>query len=289
MRLQIFLRYGMLKEKNEAFFMDLPIYLSTGTFTGRVNGRDPLLLFEAAKSFTADGFELMIFDEFYKLLPDMALRYRDAGIQIPVLHADKAVGDHMSLPEGEADALRLFEKNLEIASLVGARRLVTHCWGMPPSDQYTDQIYRRVGLLKKAAEERGMTLLCENCVCANHSPLFHVKNLLSLYPDLLFTVDTRCSYFHAQLKATMEDESIWKNVAHLHINDYKGGYKDWAARYPIPQPPEGQIDWPYFFSSLKKLGYRGTVTLEAPAMQEKGLNVAVLQKGLDFIRNGLEQ
>lgn len=269
--------------------MNSPLYLSTGTFTGRINGRNPELLFKAAEAFQTDGFELMVFEELYGKLPDILLRYRAAGIPIPVIHADKTVGDYMSLPEGEEKAKELFLKNLEIASLVGAKRLVTHCWGMPPSDEHTEMIYRRVGMLKEMAEEKGMTLLCENCVCANHSPLYHVKNLLALYPDLEFTVDTRCSEFHAELKDTMEDESIWENVTHLHINDYKGGYKEWAARYPIPQPPEGQIDWPYFFASLKKRGYRGSATLEAPAMLEMGLNVPVLQKGLDFVKTGFEK
>ena len=249
--------------------MRLPLYLSTGAFTGRINGRNPALLFEAAKVFPVPGFEPA---------PDLFPAYRAAGIRIPLLHADKRIGDRMSLPDGGEKALGLFEENLALARLAGARGLVTHCWGMPPSDLHTDLIYERVGLLKKRAEDAGLLLLVENCVCANHSPLFHMRNLRALYPDISFTVDTRCSEFH--------DRDLWRNVRHLHINDYRGGIKDWAARYPIPRPPAGQIDWPGFFSSLASLGYAGSVTLEAPAMLPEGLDTAALSETLSFLDRG---
>lgn len=268
--------------------MKSPLYLSSGAFTGRINGRDPGLLPLADRAFSVDGFELMVYEELYDMLPGVLLRYNDAGVRIPVIHTDKAIGDYISLPEGEDEARRLFEKNLDMAALVGAKRLVVHGWGMPPSDRYLENVYRRVGLLKEAAAARGMTLLCENCVCANHSPLYHVRNLLSLYPDLEFCIDTRCAEFHAELRYTMEDAVIWRNVTHLHINDYRGGYKEWAARRPILQPSKGQIDWAYFFSALQRRGFRGSVTLEAPAMLEKGLDVSVLSEGLNFIRRGFE-
>ena len=267
--------------------MRLPLYLSTGAFTGRINHRNPALLFDAAKVFRVSGFELMIFEELYEPAPTLFPLYREAGIRIPLLHADKRIGDFLSLPDGEKDALELFRKNLELARLAGARGLVTHCWGMPPSDLYTDQIYRRVGLLKKRAEEEGLLLLVENCVCSNHSPLTHMQNLRALYPDISFTVDTRCSEFHGELTRTLSDRELWeKNVRHVHINDYKGAVKDWNARYPIPRPPAGQIDWPFFFRSLSALGYGGSVTLEAPAMLPEGLDVPALAETLDFLDRG---
>ncbi|MBR0143002.1 MAG: sugar phosphate isomerase/epimerase [Clostridia bacterium] len=266
--------------------MRLPLYLSTGAFTGRVNGRNPALLFEAAKVFPVTGFELMIFDELYAPSPTLFPAYRAAGIRIPLLHADKKIGDFMSLPDGEEKALALFEENLALARLAGAGGLVTHCWGMPPSDLHTDLIYRRVGLLKKRAEEAGLLLLVENCVCANHTPLYHLRNLRALYPDIAFTVDTRCSEFHGELPETLADRDLFQNVRHLHINDYRGGVKDWASRYPIPRPPMGQIDWQEVFSSLASLGYAGSVTLEAPAMLPEGLDVAALSETLSFLDRG---
>ena len=81
--------------------MQLPLYLSSGAFTGRINGRNPALLFEAAKVFPVAGFELMVFDELYSPAPTLFPAYREAGIRIPLLHADKKIGDFMSLPDGE--------------------------------------------------------------------------------------------------------------------------------------------------------------------------------------------
>ncbi|MBO4406617.1 MAG: sugar phosphate isomerase/epimerase [Clostridia bacterium] len=269
--------------------MRLPLYLSSGAFTGRINGRNPRLLFDAAKVFPVAGFELMIFDELYSPAPTLFPAYRAAGIPIPLIHADKKIGDFMSLPDGEEAALSLFGENMKLARLAGAKGLVTHCWGMPPSDRYTDLIYRRVGLLKEAAEREGLLFLVENCVCSDHSPLFHMKNLRALYPDISFTVDTRCSEFHGELPETLREEALWRdNVRHVHINDYKGAVRDWSARYPIPRPPMGQIDWPGFFAALSRLGYRGSVTLEAPAMLPEGLDVPALSETLAFLKEGFE-
>lgn len=262
-------------------------YVSSGAFTGRINGRNPDLLFEAADKLNCDGFELMLFNDIYDYFPSKLDEYMNAGIKIDVIHADKSIGDHASLPDGENLMRELFVKNCKIAYYLRAKRLVTHCWGMPPSDEYTDMVYKRVGILSSIAKEYGIEFLCENCVCAKGSPLRHMQNLARLYPDIAFTVDTRCSEFHSELSETLNCEKLWQNnIKHLHINDYKGGYKDWNARYPIPQPTQGQIDWNVFFKAIKTVGFSGSVTLEAPAMLPDGINDTVLNRSLGFIKAG---
>ena len=41
-----------------------PVYLSTGAYTGRVNGRNWRFAIEYAERLDCDGYELLIFPEF---------------------------------------------------------------------------------------------------------------------------------------------------------------------------------------------------------------------------------
>lgn len=264
-----------------------PIYLSTGTFTGRINGRDPHLLTRLAGKFCCDGFEWMLMSDFMDCIPALAAEYRAAGVVIPILHGRKSLGDALSDPEGEAEAREIFLRDCEAARAVDARRVVVHPWGVPDSDACMERTLERLGVLCELGAREGVEPVFENCVCREGSPLAHLEEIARRIPNASLLVDTRASEFHRELPATMES-GLWQtNVRHVHINDYRGGYKDWDARYPIYQPGEGQIDWRLFFDGLRAQGYGGSITLEAPAMLPDGADCETLSRGLDFIRNGL--
>ena len=127
----------------------------------------------------------------------------------------------------------------------------------------------------------------ENCFCVCESPLAHLEALAGRYPRLGVILDTRPAAFHAELDAVYASP-LWQGpVRHLHINDYAGGYKQWDAMNPIPQPGQGRIDWPAFFAALRRNRYAGSITLEAPSMRPEGVDAETLNQGLDFIRKGL--
>lgn len=267
------------------------IYLSTGAFTGRTNGRDPHLLTRFHRLLDCDGFEFMLMSSFDSVMSELIAEYRAEGIRIPILHARKELGDHLSTPEEAAfrTAKDLFRQNCEVACALGATRLVVHGWGVPDSDSYPEMLYTRIPKLDEIARSYGLQAVIENCVCTHGSPLHHIEELHAAAPDLTFTVDTRCSEFHGELPATMASP-LWDSVIrHVHINDYIGGIKDWDARYPIYQPGKGQIDWELFFGGLAAHNYTGSITLEASAMLPDRVDCETLNEGLGYIRTHLKQ
>lgn len=269
-----------------------PVYLSTGAFTGRVNGRNPRLIVDYADRLDCDGFEFLYFPDFEDRLDELIRLYVDAGLIIPVTHAEKKLGDYVSAPTDEAfgTACELLRKNANAAARLypaGTPKLVAHCWGIPDSDSYIEQIIERVGILRELAAAEGAELYPENSFCVHGSPLEHFEALALRYPELHFIVDTRCAQFHGELERFTASEVFRSRVRHLHINDYGGGYKDWNAMYPILQPPRGNVDWTSFFGALRELSYAGTITLEAPSMLPDGVDCKTLNEGLRFIRNGL--
>lgn len=101
-----------------------PIYLSTGAFTEKKNGRNPRLLSEYHALFDCDGFELMIFPNFYNDLKGLVAKYVALSIKIPVVHADKAIGDLLCSPEPEkfTKAKELFYLNCGAAAELERRK-----------------------------------------------------------------------------------------------------------------------------------------------------------------------
>ncbi len=271
-------------QKNE-----IPLYLSTGAFTGRANGRDPHLLTRFFRALDCDGFEWMLMQDHIPAQDELIAEYRGAGVVIPVVHTRKELGDLLSTP-GDAALHRaeaMFTEDCGIARRVGARRAVIHGWGLPDSDAVFPRTLFRIARLAEIARREGVELLAENCVCACGSPLAHLRELAEALPDIGLLVDTRCSEFHAELPATMASP-LWEGaVRHVHINDYRGGFKDWEHRYPIYQPWDGQIDWDGFFAALRRHRWRGTVTLEASAMLPDRVDVETLNRSLRRLRERL--
>ncbi len=263
----------------------VPIYLSTGTFTGRINGRNTRLLSDHWRAFEADGFELMVFDEMYAPMAELVRLYK--GIPIPVVHADKRIGDLLSREGTLPEAQEMLLTNARFALDLGAKRMVIHGWGIPDSDKYPERSYGRILEMHRLCREMGVEMLTENCCCVEGSPLAHFRRLAEMDENIRFIVDTRPAQFHRELKETLESDVFAARVRHMHINDYRGGYKDWQCLYPIPQPGKGDIDWNMVFSRLRSLGYRGTVTLEAPSMLAQGVDAETLNGTLRYLRDNL--
>lgn len=268
----------------------MEIYVSSGTFTGRINGRNPHFLADYWNQFDCDGFELMLFDDLEAQIDFVIDLYRKAKVPIKVLHANKRTGDLMGNPDdGAQEALwTLFESNCKTAQAVGAKKIVTHIWGRPYSDQHLSMIADQLGHMIPMAERYGLELVAENCVCYR-SPIKNMEKLCALHPHLGVTIDTRPAQFHLELPQTLESSVFIKNMRHVHINDYKGGYMQWDALYPIYQPGLGDIDFDLFFEAIREKQPDCSITLEAPAMQPERVDVQTLMTGVNFIRRHLEK
>lgn len=264
------------------------ILCSTGAIIGRINGNDHKLLKDFAEKLDCDGFELMIHFFWYSDLMNIIDDIKSYGFYIPVVHADKALGETLSgvrtvyvdrvqqaqilTPEEDAEFYRLgterLKLHLQAAEKVGADKIVLHLWNGPGSDKNIEKNIERFALWKELADKEGIQLLAENVVCNTHDPLSNMVLLNETYPDIGYVYDTKMAEFHDQTMKLFDSEYEWMikdgRIKHLHINDYSGGYMDWANMKVLPIG-EGHVNFESFFKALSRYGYTGDYTVEATA------------------------
>ncbi len=248
------------------------ILCSTGGIIGRPNGRDITLLKECARNLECDGFEFMMYGTWYEKIDEVRAFVRSVGAPTPVFHVEKQVGNLISR-NGEGDtqtALELFDINCALARDLGAEKLVLHLWGGIDSDK---DIRHNIDCYKELlpmAESRGLKLTVENVVCNHLDPMTHLNTLVSEFPDISFTFDTKMSQFHNQTEQLYENEAVFNRIKHFHVNDYGGGYMDWSSLKTL-HLGAGNVDFDAFFSFVKKIGYQGDFTVEATSFDENGV------------------
>ena len=268
--------------------MTNPILCSTGAFVSRLNGRDYTLIPRIAPQLAGDGLEFMMYDSWYDRMDDIVSALD--GLTIPVLHVDKQVGEKISrgAPGDDTAAMADFQKNCAMARRLGAGTLVLHLWNGQPSDHAFHRNLSAFGELRRMAQDEGLLLTVENVVCAAADPLTHFQQLREHYPDVRFTYDTKMAAFHHQQDVWYEPECAWlwqeHRIAHVHLNDYAGGYRDWE-HLRVPPPGEGWVDLPRAAAALAAHGYTGAVTSEASAVRPDGtVDVERLNRTLRCIK-----
>ncbi len=253
--------------------MNIPVYCSTGTFLGRYNGREWRILPELASHIDADGFELMVFSNWYGEFDELAKRFSKSGLLFGSMHLEKGIGSDLSEedPEKRTDALRRLEENCILAEKLGIQLAVLHLWGAPNSDLYIDRNIELFGECKKIADRHGVTLAVENIVCSAGDPLDVWRELVKNYPDIRFTFDARMCAFHKEFDASYA-LPYWTDghIAHVHFADFSGGFKEYEAIRKILHPGEGEVDVSRLAIQLKTSGYHGAVTMESPGLRQDG-------------------
>lgn len=255
--------------------MNLQILASSGAFIGRYNGRNHKIFLSEADKIASDGFEFMMYDSYYGKIEEIISDFREKSLNVPTFHADKFIGQKIGVggEENRREAFSLFDKNCEAARKVGAKKVILHLWNGPISDDNIENNLCALGELMKISYSYGVLLATENVVCRTGSPIEYIRLLADRYPDSLFTFDTKMAAFHDELESSLSGEylSLWreKRIAHLHINDYNGSYKDWD-NLKTRHIGEGKIDFDKFFQFLSSVGYEGTATLECSSMDETG-------------------
>ncbi len=269
------------------------LFCSTGALLTRKNNRDHRLLAEIAPGVRCDGFEFMMYDTWYDTWEKIAEDVAKMKLRIPVFHVEKRIGERISRNEegDNADARRLFEINCRMARRFGAEKLVLHLWGGIYSDRDIKNNIEQYALLRETAEKYGLLLTVENVVCNREDPLLHMKELAAEYPDISFTVDVRFAQFHGQLDRIFEEEYgwLWEGaVKHLHFSDYAGGYMEWEKLGKCLHPREGVIDYGRLFENIRRVGYRGTSTLESTSVLPDGrVDLEKLNGSLEYLRSGI--
>lgn len=285
------------------------ILCSTGAFLGKTNNNDYRLLKEYAPRLECDGLELMMSSAWYTDIDNIAAAIKSYGLTIPVVHSQKSLGESMSgmkvdfsggkyseyimtAEEDEAafrEGTYRFIKNLRLAEKVGAEKMVLHLWNGLVSDKNIQKNIERFGAWKGLADRAGISLLVENVICNNNSPLYNMKLVAEAYEDAGFVYDTKMSEFHGETMKLFEPEYEWivreGRIKHLHLNDYGGGYMDWGNMKVLPFG-QGHVDFDSFFGRLAEYGYSGDCTVEATAVDKDGkIDFAMLNECFNNIRN----
>lgn len=270
------------------------ILCSTGAIIGKPSADNFALLKRLSKELSCDGFEFIIefhmYEAGYEDVEEQKRLVKELNLCIPVVHCDKIVGEYISIggEEKTAEAYRLFEINCDFAKDIGAEKLVLHLWGGRASDGKIQNNIAAYPCLKEIADKYGLDLLIENVVCNTENPMKHLCELRKEYPNIHFLFDTKMAAFHEELELLYEKEYdwLWKegHIRHYHINDYVGGYMDWANLSALPVGT-GNLDLERFFAFLKSTGYDGDVTTEGVAFDEDGnVDVELLNRQFTYIR-----
>lgn len=266
------------------------VICSTGALIGRPNGRDYRLLAPLSREIDCDGFEFMMYSDWYEKIDDIVTMIKDNGIRIPTYHVQKSIGEKLSLgtEEDTEYALSQFGINAKMAARLGAKKIVIHLWDGMTSDSRIENNLNAYARLREIAEAAGVMLLVENVVCNVQDPWTHWKQLIERYPDVRFVFDTKMAAFHGQLEELYREENAFLMdagyIRHFHVNDYGGGYMDWANLKTLPIG-RGKIDFESFFSFIRKKGYDDTFTLESTAFDSTGaVDTDMLRKEIRYVR-----
>lgn len=265
------------------------ILCSTGALIGRPNGRNYRLLRDFARCLRCDGFEFMMYGTWYGEVDALVSFLLSLGLNIPVMHCEKNIGESISKGGDELqNAFNRFEINAQIARAIGAKKMVMHLWDGRTSDSFFHNNLAACDRLRCMAAAQGVELLIENVVCIHESPMERWSQLKARYPEVKLIFDTKMAAFHGQLDELYADEYAWlwqnDHIRHFHVNDYAGGYKDWANLRTLPIG-KGHIDFERFFSFVRETGYTGAFTVESTAFNDRGVvNTPMLNREFDFIR-----
>ncbi len=266
------------------------VLCSTGCIIGRPVKRDFYLLKNFAPKINCDGFELMFYTDWYTKPDELTDFINSLGIKVPSFHVEKRIGELIA-EEALDEALLNFKINCKCASAIGSKLLVMHLWNGIISDSNIKANYKAFGALNDIARDYGLCLTVENVVCNHQDPQTHLLELKKRYPEICFTFDTKMAAFHSQVEDVFapENNHLWENISHIHLNDYRGGHMDWANLKTL-HVGTGGINFDNFFENLAKVGYKGDFTVEATSFNQNGeIDFELLNSSLDKVRGYIKK
>ena len=260
------------------------VLVSTGALIGRPNGRDFTLLDRICPLLNCDGLEFLMYDTWFEKINQLKSFIPSLSLPVFTFHLEKQIGElisHGNLNE----ALYKMEKNCELASFIGAKKLILHLWNGIISDKNINYNIECYKYLEEIATSHGLILTVENVVCSQRDPFTNLSSLLEHYPHVQFTFDTKMADFHKQIDLLYTQYSyLSPHIAHLHINDRRGEYMDWS-NLRVLHVGQGTINFDKFFAYILKENYEGDYTTEATSFDQNGyVNIDILNSTVSKIR-----
>ena len=273
--------------------MPIPVYASTGAFVTRKNNRNYRLIGPVGEKMCADGFEFLMFDSWNDEIKEIRSYLKSTGHVFPVLHMDKEIGEILSEKgeSGLSQSMRLFERDLETAVAISAKKLVLHLWNGKYSDAHFDESLPIASEFCALATSAGVTLSIENVIPKTEKSIDRLLDMTAFDDRLLFTYDTKMAHLKNEnpLLASEKYRPLLtdKKIVHFHMNDsdpnvYSGG------RLQVLHIGEGTVDFKAVFALLKETGYDGTVTVESTSVDPDGTpQTEKMNRSILAIRNAL--
>ena len=191
-----------------------------------------------------------------------------AGLRFETAHLDKRIG--AELLEDAAGALAQLDSDCRLAASLGATLVVLHLWELPVGDRRLDANLAVLPACLDIADAAGVTLTVETIPCSAGSPLENVHRALDADDRCRITLDTEFLAHQGQLDDALADDALWERVAHLHVKDYAGTFRDMDNRRRYLIPGEGTIDFDKVFGTLRERRYAGDLTLEVSSVTTQG-------------------
>ncbi len=280
--------------------MSTEIIASTGCLVGRSNGYDYRRAVRVLEELQSDGIivgcELMMLKFYYDNLNDVANAINESNLNSLTIHCEKDIGTMLSdaavlantgkksdSEELRKNALEIFEINCKMAEMCDIHKMVVHLWGGLASDSYIEYNADTLPILSKIAKSCGVRLYIENIPSKFSDPLSNWLKVLPTLEDNAFTFDTRFATLHDQVCETLTNTDVVPHIEHVHVSDFTGGYRNFAALRPILHPGEGVVKMDVIAELLKKIPYDGFINLESPVMNEADIDVPKLKGTLAYL------
>lgn len=276
------------------------ILCSTGTMVGRENEYNFRRAIDVISSFCNKGIicggELMMLKYYYNKKNEVVDCIKASKIPFPVIHCEKGVGtdlshaaflehirDYTGADELLSQTFDTFRLNCSFGEAIGAKKMVLHLWGGEDSDSHIEYNCEKLSELFSIAASHGIRLLIENVPSTTNDPLSNWHRALDAHPGCGLIFDTRFATLHDQVKETLTDPLVQFNLCHVHISDFVGGFRNFAALRPILHPLDGVVNFELITKLLSDMNYSDTITLESPVICGMELDTERLEKSLRFI------
>lgn len=280
------------------------ILCSTGTMVGRENSFNYTRAVDVIRSMRERGLifggELMMLRHYYDKQEEITSYIKASGVPFPVIHCEKGVGtdlshagylasvkDYMGEERLLEQVMDTFRLNCSFGESIGASMMVLHLWGGEDSDSNISYNCTVLQDLFSIAYSHGIRLLIENVPSTTNDPLSNWHSAVDAHPGIGLIFDSRFATLHDQVSETLGDPLVRYNLCHVHISDFVGGYRNFAALRPILHPGDGVVDFELISRLLNEAGYRGTVTLESPVMNGADIDTELLERSVRFIAEKL--
>lgn len=278
---------------------DSLLLCSSGTFTRDPDLTDHSHILRYGPQLAVDGIEVIFYHAWYEndLFEQIAKDLRASGMTFPAVHAEKSIGTLLGKPDKASVDLAIDRLNINcyFAQKLGAGVLVLHLWGWPDMDNNFERNLEHFSLCVDFAWRYRLWLAVETIPCTRLDPLTRVRKAVEVDPRSRIALDTEFLAHHNQLDKALASDWLWQDnrVMHIHIKDFDGQMFTNNDTRRYLHPGEGRIDFPSFFRGLEQRSFKGSITLESPAIRPSGeVDLPRLQASLqtlrDWIRPGRE-